>query len=529
MGFDRARQNGAKETMRNIDISECGQIICDGIITLKRLVESDVTEEYVSWLNNPKVSQFLECRFNSHSIASTKRYIAKLAKQDSSELIFGIYIEDGHKHIGNIKIGPINIFHKHAPVGLIIGAISEWGKGYASRSIRLVTEYSISHLGLESLNAGCYSQNIGSCKSFLKAGWKLTGKIISHWCDSSGNRSDELIFSFKKPKEIRLPDCGGITLIGSGMPMYTVATQLRDAGKSVLLIFSPRHYDDLAIAKLRALGCEILVTQDLNSEESALDKLKNFSRLCLCFGPAWILSEQVLEIFGSRIFNFNGIPIPDYLGGAHFTWQILNRDLTGGAYIQQITNKIDRGMVVDFEDYTLPRDCRIPADYYKYNDERAISFLRSFIERHVFQGAPVRESSSQPDWANYSYFPRLSTIKCGWIDWGWLGREIEDFCNAFDDPYSGAMTTVNGRVVTLKKVLLREGKYFHPYCHGLVIYDDIRLIRVAVKGGFLEITLSNIVVAGSDSFPTRGDRLVTPASKLEESFEKVTYNAQGIA
>jgi len=195
MGIGRSRQNGEGKTMISTNKYSSDQYISDGVITLRRLKENDVSDKYVSWLNNLEVNRFLECRLSLHTIASTRTYIASLAKPGSAEFIFGIYIDDGDNHIGNIKIGPINSHHKHATVGLIIGEISEWGKGYASKSIRLISEYAIRSLGLESLNAGCYSQNIGSYKAFLKAGWKCTGKITSHWLDSTGSRSDGLILS----------------------------------------------------------------------------------------------------------------------------------------------------------------------------------------------------------------------------------------------------------------------------------------------------------------------------------------------
>ena len=114
------------------------QNISDGVVTLRRLDVNDVSSEYVSWLNSPKVNRFLESRHIVHTIESTRQYIIDLNSEESNELIFGIFLNVDHVHIGNIKIGPINEFHNHATVGLMIGKISEWEKAMAQELYSLL-------------------------------------------------------------------------------------------------------------------------------------------------------------------------------------------------------------------------------------------------------------------------------------------------------------------------------------------------------------------------------------------------------
>jgi RimJ/RimL family protein N-acetyltransferase len=84
------------------------------------------------------------------------------------------------KHIGNIKLGPINIHHNYAEIGLMIGDKDSWGKGFASKSISMITQFGFNQLELEKLNAGCYENNIGSKKSFENAGYQVEGFLRSH-------------------------------------------------------------------------------------------------------------------------------------------------------------------------------------------------------------------------------------------------------------------------------------------------------------------------------------------------------------
>ena len=150
------------------------QVIKGEEIYLKRLVPEDVTDRYVSWLNDTNVNKFLECRFTIHSKESVKNYIRKLNQEESNELIYGIYRNEDSDHIGNIKIGPINHVHQHATIGLIIGEKRYWGYGYGAKAIRALSSHAFKNLSLESLNAGCYSENVGSYKAFIKAGLKIT-------------------------------------------------------------------------------------------------------------------------------------------------------------------------------------------------------------------------------------------------------------------------------------------------------------------------------------------------------------------
>ena len=72
-------------------------------IFLRRLSPDDVTIDYVNWLNDPEVNQYLECRHNKHTLSSTKDYVSELSSEDSSQLLFGVFTSQGERHIGTIN------------------------------------------------------------------------------------------------------------------------------------------------------------------------------------------------------------------------------------------------------------------------------------------------------------------------------------------------------------------------------------------------------------------------------------------
>ena len=142
-------------------------------IFLRRLTEEDVSDDYVRWMNDPDINQYLECRFYTHTIQNTRDFIRSVTNDNNYQ--FGIFFKETGKHIGNIKIGSINQYHRYADVGFLIGEKKYWGKGIATEAIGLVSDFAFNTLKLHKLWGGAYSSNIGSIKAFLKNGYQQEG------------------------------------------------------------------------------------------------------------------------------------------------------------------------------------------------------------------------------------------------------------------------------------------------------------------------------------------------------------------
>jgi len=143
-------------------------------IILRNVRGADAGEGYCLWMNDPEVTQFLECRFREHTEEDLRVFIAGMM-EDPDNVFLAIVLLDGDRHIGNLKIGPINWRHRFADIGLLIGDKSCWGQNFGSEAIRLATDYAFDTLELHSLSAGVYDANIGSSKAFSKAGWQQQG------------------------------------------------------------------------------------------------------------------------------------------------------------------------------------------------------------------------------------------------------------------------------------------------------------------------------------------------------------------
>jgi ribosomal-protein-alanine N-acetyltransferase len=143
-------------------------------LILSQISLKDISNDYVSWLNDKEVNRFM--RFNEdYTVKMLEDYIKNLIKNKTN--FWAIKIKDTNKHIGNIKIDPIDFYHGFAELGIMIGAKEEWGKGYAQESMNLVIDYCFNNLKIRKINLGVLSENFAAVSLYLKMGFTIEGTL----------------------------------------------------------------------------------------------------------------------------------------------------------------------------------------------------------------------------------------------------------------------------------------------------------------------------------------------------------------
>ena len=145
----------------------------------RKLTSDDVTETYVSWLNDTEINRFLETRHKKQDFKSCMDFVIS-AENDPCQHLFGIFLTQNQNHIGNIKLGFINCQHNRGQLSLFIGEKKYWGKGYATEAIKTITRWGFESLGLSRIEAGCSEENIASKNAFMKAGYTVEGYFREH-------------------------------------------------------------------------------------------------------------------------------------------------------------------------------------------------------------------------------------------------------------------------------------------------------------------------------------------------------------
>lgn len=162
-------------------------------IGLRPVEEYDLTEEYLSWMNDPEVTRYLEI-IPPYTREDLNRYY-EVHNHRSYEPWFAIILH-GSLHVGNIKLGPIHPVHRRADVSLFIGRKEFWGMGYGSEAISLISNYAFISLNLRKLTAGVYASNQSSRKAFEKSGFSVEATLKNHvW--SCGVYADLLLMGLE--------------------------------------------------------------------------------------------------------------------------------------------------------------------------------------------------------------------------------------------------------------------------------------------------------------------------------------------
>jgi RimJ/RimL family protein N-acetyltransferase len=154
-------------------------------IYLREVRTEDADEAYHRWMNDPEVTRYLESRFFPTPIESLQNFINNQAA-DQNNVFMAICLRKDKRHIGNIKLGPINWIHRFAEIGILIGEKDFWGQGYGTEAIGLLVSYAFDSLNLHKLTAGCYEPQKASLKAFQNNGFQIEGVRKNHcYCDGT--------------------------------------------------------------------------------------------------------------------------------------------------------------------------------------------------------------------------------------------------------------------------------------------------------------------------------------------------------
>jgi len=152
-------------------------------ISLRAVRPADATGNYQQWLNDSKVTKYLESRFFPTAHTAIEEFIEE--QNTSDDVLFLAIVENEDRiHIGNVKLGPIDWIHRRGDLGILIGEREYWGRGIATETIELIVEHAFRTLNLHKVTAGCYTTNPASKRAFQKVGFTNEGVRADHaYCD----------------------------------------------------------------------------------------------------------------------------------------------------------------------------------------------------------------------------------------------------------------------------------------------------------------------------------------------------------
>lgn len=146
------------------------QAIHDERVTLRLFSESDISEQYLSWLNEPEVVKYSNQRFQTHTAESARDYLHSF--DGTSNLFLAIINNANNEMVGTLTVY-CSVPHKTADIGILIGDKRVWGQGLGLAAWRLAISYVLDTLGYRKVTAGTLKVNQGMVRIMEKSGMRL--------------------------------------------------------------------------------------------------------------------------------------------------------------------------------------------------------------------------------------------------------------------------------------------------------------------------------------------------------------------
>ena len=146
---------------------------------LRSLSEQDVTDRYLSWLNDYVAQKFIISAESHKSLADLRKYVLDRIGRDDI-LFLGIFDKTNGLHVGNIKYEPINVILGYAVMGILIGEPTYRGKGVATEVLHSSAIWLKRRRKINQILLGVSRENNAAIRSYQQAGFMVTETSYIH-------------------------------------------------------------------------------------------------------------------------------------------------------------------------------------------------------------------------------------------------------------------------------------------------------------------------------------------------------------
>lgn len=139
-------------------------------LTLKPLNKEFLSRDYVDWMNDEEVNRYLESG-GDYTLEKLNDYLEEVER--NPKYFWAIIIKESNKHVGNIKIHPIDLKHLFGEYGIMIGDRTVWGKGIAKEASETIIDFCFNVLNLKKINLGVKKNNLSAIRLYEKLGFAI--------------------------------------------------------------------------------------------------------------------------------------------------------------------------------------------------------------------------------------------------------------------------------------------------------------------------------------------------------------------
>jgi methionyl-tRNA formyltransferase len=262
--------------------------------------------------------------------------------------------------------------------------------------------------------------------------------------------------------------------------------RLLERGRRPILVATHRDSPDEArwfpsVAELsRAHGIEPFVMENPLDAQSIARVRTAAPDLLFSFYYRRVLPKEMLAVPGLGAYNVHGSLLPKFRGRAPVNWAVLKGETKTGATLHVMTERADRGPIVDQEEVPIgPDDTALEVQ------RRVTTAAVAVLDRRLEELEAGIAKATPQDESRASRFGRRRP-EDGRIDWSRPAKEVHDLVRAVTHPYPGAFTDLFGETTLVWRTRL-PGLAAHDTFPGQVRGDGGRLFVACGDDRYVEL------------------------------------------
>lgn len=138
-------------------------------------VEPDASETYRAWINDPEVHEWLVAGHIPITAARERAIIEGFGKDDSV-FVFEIRLIEGDRPIGLCGLHGVEMPHRQAEIGILIGEKELWGQGLGRDAIVTGLRFGFETLGLHRIEISAFEGNDRALALYPSIGFQQSGR-----------------------------------------------------------------------------------------------------------------------------------------------------------------------------------------------------------------------------------------------------------------------------------------------------------------------------------------------------------------
>ena len=157
-----------------------------------------VSNDYLNWMNDKDVTKFIYKAKKEMLIDDLYSFANKMINSDI-DYFFAILLKKSKRHIGNVRLGPVDFNLMIGKFGIMIGDKNLHGQGIGTEVMELIKDFTFNYLQLKSISFPVVKEYPSAMRLYSKTGFKCLGDLKKTF-DKNGKSWQLVEWTMNNPK-----------------------------------------------------------------------------------------------------------------------------------------------------------------------------------------------------------------------------------------------------------------------------------------------------------------------------------------